>query len=128
MKLSLYRIITRISVRTRIILLAAIPVGGFLVNGIAFTAGEREVESAFRTADRASDLAEVSREFRGALIQMRVRTRDFALRPSQDAIHGFETSHDTAVRTFGIIEAAVDQPTRHSLAPFKGQLEEIAAR
>ncbi len=128
MKLSLYRIITRISVRTRIILLAAIPVGGFLVNGIAFTAGEREVESAFRTADRASDLAEVSREFRGALIQMRVRTRDFALRPSQDAIHGFETSHDTAVRTFGIIEAAVDQPTRHRFAPFKGQLEEIATQ
>jgi len=61
MKLSLYRVITRISVRTRIILLAAIPVGGFLVNGIAFTAGEREVESAFRTADRASDLAELVR-------------------------------------------------------------------
>jgi len=128
MKLSLYHLITRISVRTRIILLAAIPVAGFLVNGIAFTAGEREVESAFRTADRASDLAETSREFRGALIQMRVRTRDFASRPSQEAIRGFETSHDTAVRTYGIIEAAVDQQTRHTLAPFKGQLEEIAAQ
>ena len=73
MSLSLHRIITRISVRTRIIVLAAIPVVGFLVNGIAFTVGEHEVEHAFRTADRASDLAEVSREFRGALIQMRVR-------------------------------------------------------
>ena len=53
MTLSLHRIITRISVRTRIIVLAAIPVVGFLVNGIAYTAGEREVEHAFRTADRA---------------------------------------------------------------------------
>jgi len=35
---------------------------------------------------------------------MRVRTRDFALHPSQDMIHGFETNHDTAVRAFGIIE------------------------
>ena len=128
MKLSLYRIITRISVSTRIILLAAIPVVGFLVNGIAFTAGEHEVESAVRTADRASDLAEVSREFRGALIQMRVRTRDFALRPSQDAIEGFETGRDTAVRTFGIVEAAVDQPTRRRFAPLKGQIEEIATQ
>ena len=99
MTLSLHRIITRISVRTRIIVLAAIPVIGFLANGIAFTAGEREVESAFRTADRASELAEVSREFRGTLIQMRVRTRDFATRSSQELIHAFETTHDTAVRT-----------------------------
>jgi methyl-accepting chemotaxis protein len=128
MKLSLYRLITRFSVRTRIILLAAIPVAGFLVNGIAFTVGDREVESAVRTADRASDLAEVSREFRGALVQMRVRTRDFALHPSQDAIDGFKTNHDTAVRTFGIIEAAVDQTTRRNLAPLKGQIEEIATQ
>jgi methyl-accepting chemotaxis protein len=108
--------------------LAAIPVGGFLVNGIAFTAGEREVESAFRTVDRASDLAEMSRAFRGALIQMRVRTRDFALHPSQDAIHAFETNHDIAVRTFGTIEAAVDQTMRLKLTPLKGQLEEIATQ
>ena len=128
MTLSLGRIITRISVRARIIVLAAIPVAGFLVNGIAYTAGEREVENAFRTADRAADLAEVSREFRGALIQMRVRTRDFASRSSQDLIHAFETTHDNAVRTFGIIEAAIDGPTRQKFAPLKGQLEEIAAQ
>src|SRR4029077_6341902 len=63
-----------------------------------------------------------------ALIQLRVRTRDFALRPSLELIHGFETNHDTAVRTFGIVEAAVDQSTRHQLAPLKNQLEEIAAQ
>jgi methyl-accepting chemotaxis protein len=126
MTLSLPRLITRISVRSRIIVLAAIPVAGFLVNGVVYTAGEREVEDAFRTADRASDLAEVSREFRGALIQMRVRTRDFALRSSQDLIPAFETTHANAVRRFGIIEAAVDEPTRHKLAPLQGQLDEIA--
>ena len=128
MILSFNRSIARISVRTRIIVLAAIPVVGFLVNGIAFTAGEREVENAFRTADRASDLADVSREFRGMLIQMRVRTRDFAMRPTQELIHAFETTHDTAVRTFGVIEAAIDEPTRRKFAPLKGQLEEIAAQ
>jgi methyl-accepting chemotaxis protein len=128
MTLSFHRIIARISVRTRIILLTALPVAGFLANGIAYTVGEQEVESAFRTADRASDLAEVSREFRGALIQMRVRTRDFAMRSSQDLIHAFETNHDRAVRTLGLIEAAVDAPTRRKLAAMKGQLEEIATQ
>ena len=50
MILSFNRSIARISVRTRIIVLAALPVAGFLANGIVFTAGERDVESAFRTA------------------------------------------------------------------------------
>ena len=59
---------------------------------------------------------------------MRVRTRDFASRPSQELIQAFETAHDSAVRTFGIIEAAVDAPTRQKFAPLKGQLEEIAAQ
>ena len=52
------------------------------------SAGEREVEHAFRTADRAADLAEVSREFQGMLIQTRVRTRDFAWRSERGADPG----------------------------------------
>jgi len=128
MTLPFARIINSVSVRARIIILAAIPVAGFLVNGIAYTAGEREVENAFATADRAGALADVSREFRGMLIQMRVRTRDFATRSSQELIHGFETTHDNAVRTFGLIEAAVDASTRLKFAPLKAQLEDIAAQ
>jgi methyl-accepting chemotaxis protein len=126
--LPFHRFITRISVRVRIIVLAAIPVVGFMVNGIAYTAGEREVEHAFRTADRAADLAEVSREFRGMLIQMRVRTRDFASRSSEELIQAFQTAYDSAVRTFRIIEAVIDGPTRQKFAPLKAQLEEIAAQ
>ena len=128
MTLSVHRIITRISVRTRIIVLAAIPVIGFVVNGVAYTVGEREVEHAFRTADRATDLADISREFRGALISMRVRTRDFTARSTQDLIHAFETTHDNAVRTLDIIEAAVGATTRKKISPLKSQLEEIAVQ
>ena len=125
MTLSFHRLITRISVRARIVVLAAIPVVGFVVNGIAYTAGEREGEQAFRTADRAADLADVSREFRSMLIQMRVRTRDFAARSTEELIQGFETNHQTAVRMFGVIEAAIDAATRQKFAPLKAQLEEI---
>ena len=125
MTLPFHRFITGISVRARIIVLAAIPVVGFMANGIAYTAGEREVEHAFRTADRAADLAEVSREFRGMLIQTRVRTRDFAWRSSEELIQAFDAAYDSALRTFRIIEAAIDAPTRQKFAPLKAQLEEI---
>ncbi len=117
MSLPFHGFITGISVRVRIIVLAAIPVIGFMANGIAYTAGEREVEQAFRTAHRAADLAEVSREFRGMLIQMRVQTRDFALRSSEEWIQAFETTYHSALRTFGIIEAALDGPPRKNSLP-----------
>ncbi len=128
MSLPFHGFITGISVRARIIVLAAIPVIGFIANGIAYTAGEREVEQAFRTADRAANLAEVSREFRGMLIQMRVRTRDFALRSGEELIQEFETTYHSALRTFGIIEAALDGPTRRKFVPLKAQLEEIGTQ
>ena len=129
MTLSLHRIITRISVRTRIIVLAAIPVVGFLVNGIAFTAGEREVESAFGTADRASDLAEASREFHGALIQMRVRDARFrrAAEPGADPALRDHPRH-RGPHASASSRPRSTQPTRQKLAPLKGQLEEIAAQ
>jgi len=125
MTLPFHRFITGISVRARIIVLAANPVVGFMANGIAYTAGEREVEHAFRTADRAADLAEVSREFRSMLIQTRVRTRDFAWRSSEELIQAFDAAYDSALRTFRIIETAIDAPTRQQFAPLKAQLEEI---
>jgi methyl-accepting chemotaxis protein len=122
------RMISGVSVRARIIVLAVIPVVGFLINGIAFTVGEFEVEQAFQTAERASDLADVSHEFRGALIAMRTHTRDFAARPSQESIASFEAARATALRTLATIEAAVDRPARQNLAPLKGQLNEIATQ
>jgi methyl-accepting chemotaxis protein len=128
MTLAPHRLINHLSVRTRVILLAAIPVIGFIVNGIAYGIGEHEVGDAFRTAEHASDLAEVSREFRGSLIQMRVRTRDFAAHPTQDLAHAFETNHDNAVRILAILDAAVEAPTRQKFVLLKSQLEEAATQ
>ena len=51
---ALNRMIARFSVRTRIILLALIPVVGFLANGVVFVIGENEVESAFKANSNAS--------------------------------------------------------------------------
>jgi methyl-accepting chemotaxis protein len=128
MKLSLHRIVSGVSVRTRIIALAAIPVVGFLINGVAFMVGEAEVEQALRNAKRESELADMSREFRASLVAMRTRTRDFAARPGQDQIQAFEAAHATGVRTLSALEAVVDETTRNTLAPLRGTLAEIATQ
>ena len=80
-------LIARVSVRTRIVVLALIPVIGFLANGMAFMVGEREVEHAFGTAEPAPPtLADASREFktRGRGHAHR-RTRDFTVRAARHA-------------------------------------------
>ena len=96
MTLSLHRVITRISVRTRIIVLAAIPVLGFLVNGIAFTAGERDVEHAFGTRrPRLRPGRRQPRVPKRADRRCGVRTRDFVAQPSQDLIHALRSPRTT---------------------------------
>jgi len=126
MKLSLYRILSGVSVRVRIIALGVIPVVGFLINGIAFTIGEYEVEQAHKATERASDLADISREFKSSLIQMRVRTRDFAARPSSELIKGFEESHAAGVRALSALEQTVSTETRQKLAPMHVNMKEMA--
>jgi methyl-accepting chemotaxis protein len=126
MTLSLYRILSGASVRVRIIALGVIPVAGFLINGIAFTVGEYEVEQAHKVTDRASDLADISREFKSSLIQMRVRTRDFAARPSPELIKGFEESHTAATRGLSSLEQTVSAETRQKLAPLHVNLKEMS--
>jgi len=128
MNLPFNRIIARFSVRTRIILLAMIPVLGFLANGIAFVVGENEVEDSFKTVERASDLADTSRAFMTALITMRANTRDFAARPSDDLIHQFEKTHASATRMLPILETSADADARKDLIPVKAELEEIATQ
>jgi methyl-accepting chemotaxis protein len=129
MALSTHRItraVSSVSVRVRIITLAVIPVVGFLINGIGFTVGEYEVEQALNASQRASDIADTSREFRESLIQMRVRTRDFAARPSAELIKSFEEAHATGVRTLLTIEHTVSTATRQKLVPLHSNLAEIA--
>ena len=46
---SLSRLVTSMSVRMRIIVIALVPVLGFLANGFTFTGGEAEVDHAFES-------------------------------------------------------------------------------
>jgi methyl-accepting chemotaxis protein len=74
---------SQISVRSRIIAIAVVPVIGFLANGIAFTAGETDVENAFESVKQATALADASEGFKAGLAAMRIGLRDFVTAPDQ---------------------------------------------
>jgi methyl-accepting chemotaxis protein len=66
----LARMLASFSVRTRIVVLALIPVAGFVTNGLTFTAGE--VGRAFGTLAHSTALADASRDFKSAVAAMRI--------------------------------------------------------
>jgi methyl-accepting chemotaxis protein len=114
------------SVRARIVALALIPVGGFLVNGIAFTAGDAQVQAAFRSVNRAAALADVSHDFKEALAVMRLSVRDFASRPDAALVQSFEDSRQIAANSLDAIEAALGDGMRQEVTGLRERLKEVS--
>ncbi|MBV9955844.1 MAG: methyl-accepting chemotaxis protein [Pseudolabrys sp.] len=103
--LAVSRLVNRISVRTRIVVLALIPVAGFLANGVTYIASEDEVAEAFATAHKATGLASASRDFKSGLAGMRIAVKDFIATPSDGLIASFEQSHHLASKSLYTLEA-----------------------
>jgi methyl-accepting chemotaxis protein len=118
-------LISRVSVRTRIIALAIVPVIGFLANGIAFTSGKTEVDSAFESAQQAAVLADASREFKVALTTMRMSAKEFATQPSYDLVNLFAENHDSALHSLDVIEAATDPEPRADIGILRVKVETL---
>lgn len=53
--------------RTRFVVLALIPVAGFLANGVTYVSGEGDVGRAFATVTQSHALADSSRDFKSAV-------------------------------------------------------------
>ena len=118
-------LISRVSVRTRIVAIAVIPVIGFLANGIAFTSGEAEVGGAFQSAQQAAALADASREFKVALTSMRMSAKEFAAQPSYDLVAQFGASHDSALHSLDTIESAAEAEQRGDIAIMRVKVETL---
>jgi methyl-accepting chemotaxis protein len=108
MSLSFGHLVASVSVRTRIIVLALIPVIGFIANGMNFVSNEGEVETAFQTVKRSAALADASRDFKSAIASMRLAAKDFASRPSPISIKTFEEGQNAALLNLDILQAAID--------------------
>jgi methyl-accepting chemotaxis protein len=119
------RLISRVSVRTRMAAIAVIPVIGFLANGIAYTAGETEIDAAFQSAQQAAVLADASREFKTALTSMRMSAKEFAAQPSYDLVASFGVGHDSALRSLDTVDAAAEADQRGDIGIMRVKVETL---
>ncbi len=103
------RMSTVLSVRSRIIAIAAIPIVGLAIIGAAYFSGERNVDASFEGVRESSVLADASRELRAGLSDMRYAAREFSLKPSDDNVKAFNGAFDMASRSLDVIDASITQ-------------------
>ncbi len=106
------RLLTSVSVRNRIIVLAFIPAIGFLINGVTYFLGERDVGGAFQTVQRSGELADVSRDFKSAVTAMRIIVKDFSIHPSKNLVMSFQEQQGLALKSLDTIAHSIN--ARHA--------------
>ena len=106
------RLLNSISVRSRIIVLALIPVVGFLANGLTYVSGEGDVGTSFETVKHSAALADASRDFKSAVGAMRLTVKDFNANPSDNLVLSFAQSHAVALQSLDAITTSIDR--RHT--------------
>ena len=120
----LTRMLASFSVRTRIVLLALIPVAGFAANGFTYTSGEGDVGRTFDTFTHSASLADASRDFKSAVASMRIVVKDFNVKPSDNLVASFEYAYAVALRNLDTIEASVYKDHAESI---KGMSRDLNA-
>ena len=115
----LARIFASFSVRTRIVVLALIPVGGFLANGFTYTAGESEVGRAFRTVTHSTAVSNASRDFKSAVASMRLIVKDFTASPDDTLIARFEQAHALALNGLDALAESIDHVHAETIASLR---------
>jgi methyl-accepting chemotaxis protein len=118
------RLLTSISVRSRIVALALIPVVGFLANGLTYVSGEGDVGTAFETVKQSSSLADASRDFKVAISAIRIIVKDFNANPSSNLVVSFEQAHALALQSLDTIAASTD---RRNAASIQGLRKDVMA-
>ena len=122
MRLSAIRMISGVTVRTRIVILAAIPLLGFLANGTAFVTGQSDVEDAFASVKRAGAIAEASQDLKDALNSMRILVRDYAAQPSDELIAAFGERQSSSIASLDRIERDSGNGMRANTASMRQNL------
>jgi methyl-accepting chemotaxis protein len=115
----LARLLANFSVRTRIVVLALIPVAGFLANGLTYLSGERDVGNAFQTVKHSSALADTSRDFKAAIASMRITLKDFTVAPSDDLITNFHLAQKIAAQSLDTVASSVDKDRHDDIATLR---------
>jgi methyl-accepting chemotaxis protein len=121
----LSRLLATFSVRTRIIVLALVPVVGFIANGLTYISGEADVGTAFKIVHRSGTLADASRDFKSAVSTMRITVKDFTASPSNDLVANFEQAHALALQSLDTIAGSIDRRYAESIASLRKDVMEL---
>jgi methyl-accepting chemotaxis protein len=113
------------SVRTRIVLLALIPVAGFVANGFTYTSGEGDVGHTFDTFKRSAAVADASRDFKSAVASMRIVVKDFNVKPNDSLVASFEYAYAVALRNLDTIEESIEKGHAESIATMSRDLNAL---
>lgn len=97
------RLITKLSVRARIIAITLIPVIGFLATALAYVAGEHAVTRALDSVNRASSLADASREFKSSVGSIQAAADSFATLPRSSYLQTLSDAQASAATQFNTI-------------------------
>ena len=111
--------------RTRIIVLALIPVVGFLANGLTYVSGEGDVGTAFETVKQSAALADASRDFKSAIATMRIIVKDFSANPSDNLVVSFEQAHALALQSLDTIAASIDHRHAENIVGLRKDVMEL---
>ncbi len=120
----LNRLLGSFSVRTRVIVLALVPVAGFLANGLTYVSGEADVGHAFQTVKQARALADASRDFKIEVAAMRIAAKDFATQP-HTLIDSFGRSEQAANVSLDRIEASVGPEETADIAALRQEIAKL---
>ena len=118
----LARRLTSVSVRTRIVVLALIPVAGFLANGLTYTSGEGDVGRAFATVTQSTALADASRDFKSAVAAMRLVVKDFSVSPTNNLVISFDESHRVAQQALDSISGAIAETRAENIISMRNDV------
>jgi methyl-accepting chemotaxis protein len=121
------RLVASLSVRARIIAITLVPVLGFLASGVAYVAGEREVDRAFDSVHRASALADASREFKNAAGAIQAAARSFAALPRATSLAALGDAEAAAAGQFVAILQLGENAPRADLAETERTLARLNA-
>ncbi|MEJ2625247.1 MAG: HAMP domain-containing methyl-accepting chemotaxis protein [Pseudolabrys sp.] len=102
------RLLSAMSVRNRIIVLALIPAIGFLINGVTYVLGKRDVGAAFQTVQRSGELANASYAFKSAVSAMRIAVKDYSANPSDALAARIRGQAKLALHKLDTIAGAID--------------------
>jgi methyl-accepting chemotaxis protein len=112
-------VFSKMSVRARIVVLAVIPVIGFLAIGLAYTTGDIEVGRAFDSVHRNTAVADASRDLKTGLLMMRAATTEFVARPTDREVQDFGEGQELAIKSLDRIAAALGDSAQDVITPLR---------